>query len=85
MVKAKVSKPAVAETPETQDGVDGRMLRGERSRQQIVDALFKLIRAGEMNPGAAQVAEAGCHVSMHVVAESWANRKQAGRAVADRV
>jgi AcrR family transcriptional regulator len=66
MVKAKVSKPAVAETPETQDGVDGRMLRGERSRQHIVDALFKLIRAGEMNPGAAQVAEAA-NVSLRTV------------------
>ena len=32
-------------------------MRGERSRKQIVAALFKLIRAGEMNPGAALVAE----------------------------
>lgn len=36
---------------------DGRLLRGERNRQKIVDALFTLIRAGEMNPTAAQVAE----------------------------
>lgn len=66
MVKAKVSKPAVAEAPETQDGLDGRLLRGERSRQQIVDALFRLIRAGEMNPGAAQVADAA-NVSLRTV------------------
>jgi AcrR family transcriptional regulator len=51
---------------EGQDGVDGRMLRGERNRQQIVDALFKLIHAGEINPGAAQVAEAA-NVSLRTV------------------
>ncbi len=37
---------------------DGRRQRSERSRKDIVAAMFKLIRAGEMNPGAAQVAEA---------------------------
>ncbi|MDX2233453.1 MAG: TetR/AcrR family transcriptional regulator [Hyphomonadaceae bacterium] len=40
------------------DAVDGRFLRAERSRQQIVDALFALIRGGVMNPSALQVAEA---------------------------
>lgn len=37
--------------------VDGRRQRSERSRALIVDALFALIRAGEMDPGAARVAE----------------------------
>lgn len=36
---------------------DGRRQRSERSRKEIVAAMFKLIRDGEMNPGAAQVAE----------------------------
>jgi len=48
------------------EAVDGRLLRGERSRQQIVDALFKLIRSGEMSPSASQVAEAA-NVSLRTV------------------
>jgi len=37
---------------------DGRRLRSERSREQIVKALLSLIRAGHVHPSAAQVAEA---------------------------
>jgi AcrR family transcriptional regulator len=69
MPKDKVVKAAPVDlrvSADDQDGVDGRLLRGERSRQQIVDALFKLIRGGEMNPGAAQVAEAA-KVSLRTV------------------
>lgn len=40
------------------DVADGRRQRSERSRAQIVAAMFKLIRSGEMHPGATQVAEA---------------------------
>ncbi len=36
---------------------DGRRLRGERSRRQIIDALFELVNSGDVNPGAARVAE----------------------------
>ncbi|WP_084398707.1 TetR/AcrR family transcriptional regulator [Henriciella aquimarina] len=36
---------------------DGRKARSERSRLQIVDALFALIQDGEMEPSAASVAE----------------------------
>jgi AcrR family transcriptional regulator len=36
---------------------DGRKARSQRSREQIVDALFTLIEAGDMNPSAASVAE----------------------------
>ncbi len=36
---------------------DGRRRRGERSRRRIADALLRLIRAGEVMPSAAQVAE----------------------------
>lgn len=36
---------------------DGRRQRSERSRAQIIDALFALIREGDMSPSAARVAE----------------------------
>lgn len=39
------------------DPSDGRRLRSERSRTQIIEALFTLIREGDMNPSAARVAE----------------------------
>jgi AcrR family transcriptional regulator len=39
------------------DSSDGRRLRSERSRAQIIEALFTLIREGDMNPSAARVAE----------------------------
>lgn len=42
--------------PETPD-TDGRRARSERSRQQIVDAFFRLIEGGNMDPSAASVAE----------------------------
>lgn len=54
------SRYAADRTAETVPQVDGRRLRGERSRKQIVDAMLTLVRRGEMNPSAAQVAsEAG--------------------------
>lgn len=69
MSKGKPSR-AVASMPPIAvadaETTDGRLLRGERSRQQIVDALLNLIRSGEMNPSAAQVAEAA-HVSLRTV------------------
>lgn len=40
-----------------EDSSDGRRQRSERSRTQIVEALFALIREGDMNPSAARVAE----------------------------
>lgn len=43
--------------PPVEDSSDGRRLRSERSRGQIIDALFGLIREGDMNPSAARVAE----------------------------
>lgn len=36
---------------------DGRRLRSSRSRERIVHAMIELIRAGEMSPAAARVAE----------------------------
>jgi AcrR family transcriptional regulator len=69
MAKAKTARVVVSNAPNNApdpEAVDGRFLRGERSRQQIVDALLKLIRAGEMSPSAAQVAEAA-NVSLRTV------------------
>ena len=37
--------------------VDGRVLRGEKSRESIVDALFELVGEGVLAPTAQQVAE----------------------------
>lgn len=48
--KAKSAKPAEIEA-------DGRRQRSNRSRDQIVRAMIDLIRAGEMQPAAARVAE----------------------------
>ena len=39
------------------EGSDGRRQRSSRSREQIVRAMIDLIRAGEMQPAAARVAE----------------------------
>lgn len=46
--------------------VDGRKARSERSRQQIIKALFKLVSAGEVSPSAARVAE-NANVSLRTV------------------
>lgn len=52
-IKGKATKPARA--PEAEE--DGRRQRSNRSREQIVHAMIDLIRAGEMTPAAARVAE----------------------------
>ncbi len=38
--------------------VDGRVLRGQRNREAIVDAMFELYATGNLRPTAAQIAEA---------------------------
>lgn len=38
-------------------GLDGRVQRGARNRERIVDALLELVRAGELRPTAEQVAD----------------------------
>jgi AcrR family transcriptional regulator len=43
-------------TDELDDTLDGRRLRGKRSRAQIVEALFDLVRDGELDPSAMSVA-----------------------------
>lgn len=53
MTRAKLASEPRTEGP----AKDGRRLRGERSRKQIVDAMLTLVGRGEMNPSAAQVAE----------------------------
>jgi len=48
----------VAETKASASGeTDGRRQRSERSRKQIIDAMFALIKEGHFQPGAALVAE----------------------------
>ncbi|MBY9067515.1 TetR/AcrR family transcriptional regulator [Hyphomonas sp. WL0036] len=45
---------------------DGRKRRSERSREQIVEAMFDLVRGGELDPGAARIAEVA-NVSLRTV------------------
>ncbi len=44
--------------PSIDNEVDGRVLRGRRNREAIVDAMFDLYAAGNLRPTAAQIAEA---------------------------
>lgn len=48
------------------DAEDGRKRRSERSREQIVEAMFELVREGELDPSAARIAEAA-NVSLRTV------------------
>ncbi len=45
---------------------DGRKRRSERSREQIIEAMFELVRGGELDPGAARIAEVA-NVSLRTV------------------
>ena len=45
---------------------DGRKRRSERSREQIIEAMFDLVRQGQLDPSAAQIAEAA-NVSLRTV------------------
>jgi AcrR family transcriptional regulator len=47
---------AVAQIPERTTSGDGRVLRGERNREQIVSAILELIREGDRTPTADSVA-----------------------------
>jgi len=41
--------------------VDGRRLRGARTKQRVIDALLELVREGNLNPRVGEIAErAGC-------------------------
>lgn len=52
-----------AAAPETEDG---RKRRSERSREQIIEAMFELVSGGELDPGAARIAEVA-NVSLRTV------------------
>jgi AcrR family transcriptional regulator len=53
MTELKIISPGPAAKS---DISDGRRQRSERSRAQIIEAMFSLIREGEMSPSAARVA-----------------------------
>ncbi len=46
----------VPNAPEIEGSADGRVRRGARNREQILDALYALIQSGEIQPTAEQVA-----------------------------
>ena len=50
--------PADTETIEDGAATDGRVLRGQRNREAIVDAMVEMYEQGNLRPTAAQVAEA---------------------------
>ncbi len=54
MTGAGTPQPVPADQPGPSDG---RRQRSERSRAQIIEAMFSLIREGDMSPSAARVAE----------------------------
>jgi len=54
MTESKIIPLDRAAKPDTSDG---RRQRSERSRAQIIEAMFSLIREGEMSPSAARVPE----------------------------
>ncbi len=47
---------ATPNAPEIEGSADGRVRRGARNREQILDGLYALIQAGEIQPTAEQVA-----------------------------
>lgn len=55
MTDAKIIR--LLDTSEPGDAVDGRRMRSERSREQIIAAMLALVREGDMNPSASSVAE----------------------------
>ena len=59
MTGAKTDRDAPLSSPGTPStaSADGRRLRSERNRQQIVEAMIELIEAGNPAPSAARVAE----------------------------
>ncbi len=56
-VQTKAIASHAAQGAAAADEADGRRQRSSRSREQIVRAMIELIRAGEMQPAAARVAE----------------------------
>lgn len=43
--------------PATPENEDGRRRRSERSREQIIEAMFAVVREGDLDPSAARIAE----------------------------
>jgi AcrR family transcriptional regulator len=56
----------LASSAEATETEDGRKRRSERSREQIIEAMFELVSGGELDPGAARIAEVA-NVSLRTV------------------
>jgi AcrR family transcriptional regulator len=63
---------------------DGRALRGERNREQIVEAIIALLRSGETRPTAEQVAQRA-KVGARTVFRHFADMESLYAAVNDRL
>lgn len=66
------------------EAVDGRVLRGDRSRQAIVEALYDLVRGGELEPSAESVA-ARAGVGVRTVFRQFADMESLFQALDARV
>ncbi len=70
--------------PEDEGELDGRVLRGDRSRRAIVEALYEIVRDGELEPSAEAVAErAG--VGVRTVFRQFDDMEALYQAMGDRV
>ena len=82
--KQPARAPAKPDDAAPDEGLDGRRQRSERSREQIVEALFALIRAGDMAPRAVAVADAA-GVSLRTVFRHFEDMESLYREMAERM
>jgi len=64
--------------------IDGRVLRGQRTRQRIVDSTLELLRGGDPAPGTAAIAR-GAGVSVRALFQHFTDVETLHAAVAERI
>lgn len=64
--------------------IDGRVLRGQRTRQRIVDSTLELLRSGDPAPGTAAIAR-GAGVSVRALFQHFTDVETLHAAVAERI
>lgn len=74
---------ATAMLPSAEAPSDGRLARGERARQLVVDALLELVREGDLRPTAPRIAERA-RVSLRTVFHHFTDLEALFAAAADR-
>jgi TetR/AcrR family transcriptional regulator of autoinduction and epiphytic fitness len=64
--------------------IDGRVLRGQRTRQRIVESTLELLRAGDPAPGTAAIAR-GAGVSVRALFQHFTDVETLHAAVAEQI